>query len=80
MSPRGAEVFDVLAGDLLEDLGYGRSTDRPSLAASLVALRYRFGTGIRSVAHGLAVRLRKLRRFTRRRPVTTSAGGSARSS
>jgi hypothetical protein len=81
MSPRGAEVFDVLAGDLLEELGYGRSTDRPSLAASVVALRYRFGTGIRSVAHGLAVRIRKLRRFTRRRPVeATSAGGPARSS
>lgn len=81
MPPRGAEVFDVLAGDLLDELGYGRSTDRPSMAASVVALRYRFGTGVRSVAHGLAVRLRKLRRFTRRRPVeATSAGGSARTS
>lgn len=77
MSPRGAEVFDVLAGDLLDELGYDRSTDRPGLATSSIALWHRVGTGVQAIAHGVAIRLRRLRRRTRRRAVE-SAGGPAR--
>lgn len=67
-------VFESLAGDLLDELGYERATARPRLGVRLTAARYRAGTGVRRVAHGTHVRTRRWRRRIARRLV----GGTSR--
>lgn len=67
LSPADAAVFESLAGDLLEDLGYERVTSHPGLRVSLRAAGFRFGTQVRRVAHGTYIRLRGCWRAVRSR-------------
>lgn len=67
LSTSDVAVFESLAGDLLDELGYERQTDRPGLGAAITAARFRAGTGVRGVAHGAHVRTRRLRRRITRR-------------
>jgi hypothetical protein len=62
LEPRDIAVFEALAGDLLDELGYERAARNPGLAASLRAARFRLATQIRRATHGARVRGRKLRR------------------
>jgi hypothetical protein len=67
LAPRDAAVFEVLAGELLDELGYEHAAARPGGVARVVATWIRFTTQVRRVAHGMRVRGRKLRRRLGRR-------------
>ncbi len=62
LSPQDVAVFEALAGDLLDELGYERRTARPGFAASLAATRFRVGTEVLKAVHGTRVRGRKMRK------------------
>lgn len=49
LSPRDVAVFEALAGDLLDELGYERGAGRSGIAVSLTAARYRVSTQVRRV-------------------------------
>jgi hypothetical protein len=57
---RDVAVFEALAGDLLDELGYERSGVPAGISVSATAARYRIGTQIRRI------RWRKLRTLTER--------------
>jgi hypothetical protein len=67
LAPKQVAVFEALAGDLLDELGYERAARRPGLAARLTAVRYRVATETRRATHGARTRLRRLRRRTQQR-------------
>ena len=62
LPPKDVEVFESLAGELLDELGYERGAVHRSWVARLTAARFRLGTQGRRFAHGARVRGRKLRR------------------
>lgn len=67
LTPKHVAVFEALAGDLLDELGYERAARRPGLLASLRAALFRLSTEVRRVTHGTYVRGRRLRRRVRAR-------------
>jgi hypothetical protein len=81
LPPHKVAVFEALAGDLLDELGYERATPRPGPWASASAAWFRASTQLRRVAHGVRRRIRRLRRRAiarlRRR---TSPSSSSRAS
>lgn len=62
LAPRDIAVFEALAGDLLDELGYERGARRSGIAVSAIAARYRVSTQVRRV------RWRKLRLVPRLSP------------
>jgi hypothetical protein len=62
LTPRDIAVFEALAGDLLDELGYERGRGPSGFAVSAIATRYRASTQLRRV------RWRKLRPFARLAP------------
>jgi hypothetical protein len=58
MSRHDVAVFDALVGDLLEDLGYGRPSDRPTIRARTAARGVHLRVGAGRLAHGVRKRLR----------------------
>ena len=69
MSTADVAVFQSIAGELLDELGYERADVPVSLGTTMRARRYRAGTAIRRVAHGARTRSRRLgRRITQRAP------------
>lgn len=73
LSPRDVAVFEYLAGDLLDELGYERLRASRGPVVPLVVARFRIGTRIRQVVHGARVRGRKLRKRIVRRVVRLKA-------
>ena len=67
LAARDVAVFEALAGELLEELGYERSSRRRGPLVTVSIVRYRLGTQIRRFAHATRVRSRKLRRGLLRR-------------
>jgi Sulfotransferase family len=74
LSDREVKVFDALAGDLLEDLGYERGRSGSRLAA-FVGAWYRSSWHVRRVTHGVISRFRRQRRRLARRLPSALGGG-----
>ncbi len=84
LSPRDVAVFETFAGELLDELGYERSNVKHGVGDSLAIVRFRVGTGVRRIAHGARVRVRKagkrvVRRIAHRSPVRVPGFVSSRS-
>jgi hypothetical protein len=62
MAPADIELFDMLAGGLLEELGYERGSRRRSIGHRLVARRRKLGLGTGRVAHAVTKRVIPWRR------------------
>jgi hypothetical protein len=59
MSSSDVELFDVLAGDLLADLGYERRVMHRSLRSQVTARRLKLGVQSRRVARAIRERFRQ---------------------
>lgn len=62
MAPADIELFDIVAGGLLEELGYERGGRRSGLAHRLSARRRQLGVSTRRVAHAVRKRVTRLQR------------------
>jgi sulfotransferase family protein len=79
MSRRDVAVFDVLVGDLLEELGYERPAEPPTVRARAAARGVHLRAGAGRVAHGVRKRLRLpagRRSAPARDPMTSKEAGS----
>jgi hypothetical protein len=66
LAPNEVALFETLAGDLLDELGYERAARTPGAVVRLAAARARVATQLRRIAHGSRVRARKARRWLMR--------------
>lgn len=73
LPPADVAVFERLAGELLDELGYPRGASASGARSAVAAARFRVGTEVRRVGHGARVRLRKSRKWLLRRVVRGSA-------
>ncbi len=62
LSPADTAVFESLAGDLLDELGYERAVNTSGVGVTLAAARSRVGAELRRVAHGTHIRIRRGKR------------------
>jgi hypothetical protein len=66
LSPKDIEVFQSLAGELLDELGYESGPRRKHFVPRLAVTGHRVGTLVRRMAHAIHIRGRKVRRRFRR--------------